>query len=185
MAACSVPVAINPFCRPPYPLSTCSDIIQKTVRAWERNGITTWNFEDLQATVTLKGPDGTPLNFHPGLAKDTHGIHLRLFQQPREALESHLQGIVALYEIRLAKDIRFLKRNLALPATLASAARYFGGLQALEQRLYARVRDGLFKLNLRTREAFNTHADDVVRMRLHQQGQTEKRYLITVAPNLR
>jgi len=155
------------------------DIIQKTVSAWERDGITTWDFEDLQATVTLKGPDGTPLSFHPGLTTDAQGIHLRLFQQPREVLASLLQGVVALYEIRLVKGIRFLKRNLALPATLAPAARYFGGLQTLEQRLYARVRDDLFKLNVRTREAFITHADDVIRMRLHRQGQAEKGYLIT------
>jgi ATP-dependent helicase HrpA len=162
------------------PKGHVSDAMEEAVRAWARNGITTWDFEDLGTTVTLKGPDKRPSVFHPGLATDAHGIHLRLFRHSREALESHLQGIMALFEIRLAKDIRFLKRNLALPATLTPAARYFGGRQVLEERLYERVRDSLLKKNLRTRSAFDAHADAVVRRGLHQHGQTDKRCLIIV-----
>jgi ATP-dependent helicase HrpA len=157
-----------------------SERFEQLVRQWERSNITAWDFDDLDTTVVLRAPQGSTAHFYPGLAVDDSGIHLRLFSEAHEASASHRQGVAALAEICLAKEIRFLKQSLKLPSALTPAARYFGGLKALEKRLYMRIRDSLFKKNLRTRKDFQAHLQARLSEGFHRHGQTDKHLMVTV-----
>jgi ATP-dependent helicase HrpA len=61
----------------------------------------------------------------------------------------------------LAKDLRFLKKNLTLPAEGIEGARYFGGVDVIQKALYDGLLQSLFKHDLRSREEFNTHVEFV------------------------
>jgi ATP-dependent helicase HrpA len=61
----------------------------------------------------------------------------------------------------LAKDLKFLRRNLSLPQSAVRGATYFGGPQVLEETLFQALTKRLFCKNLRTREAFDAHVEAV------------------------
>jgi len=65
------------------------------------------------------------------------------------------------WEKALAKDLRFLKKNLTLPAEGIEGARYFGGVGVIQKALYDGLLQSLFKHDLRSREEFNAHVEFV------------------------
>ncbi len=50
---------------------------------------------------------------------------------------------------------------MSLPAEAAAAARYFGGVKTVENRIYESVLDDLFRRDIRTREAFEKALADI------------------------
>ena len=57
--------------------------------------------------------------------------------------------------------MKFLKKSLKLPKELKAAADYFSGSANIEQRLLDRVISDLFCKNIRTQDAFHTHANKI------------------------
>ncbi len=102
---------------------------------------------------------------YPGLEKATLKqksiVNLRLFQQPDQALKSHQDGLAELFTIHFSKDLKFLKKSLVLPKKAAKMAHYFGGAARFENMLYQTVVNTLFRKNLRSKEAFDSHAESV------------------------
>ena len=128
-------------------------------KAWERERVTDWDFGDLPEVITLSGAQGGRWAVYPALCKTEDGVGLRLFRDRRAALEAHGPGVAALGALRWAKELRFLKKRLALPAEVRPAASYFGGFQRVEGRLYDSLLEELFGRNLRTRTAFEAQAE--------------------------
>ena len=54
--------------------------------------------------------------------------------------------------------MKFLKRHLSLQGDMKKWANYFGGAKYLEDAMYERVIHSLFRRDIRTQEAFLTHA---------------------------
>ncbi len=138
----------------------------KTARKeWEKTGLTRWDFLDLPETVIIQGKNKAEWRLYPGLEKTTVKpksiVNLRLFQQPDQAVKSHQDGVAALFTIHFSKDLKFLKKSLTLPQKAAKTADYFGGAGRFENMLYQTVVNTLFCKNLRSKEAFDYHAESV------------------------
>lgn len=126
-------------------------------KRWERQNITSWDFEILPESVSV-GPFVTA---YPGLTLTPQGIDLKLFASKKAARESHCRGIRALLERRFGEDLEFLRRYLVVPLELEKLALYFGGKAVLEKAMMdALLRDVLQK-DLRAREAYEAYADEL------------------------
>jgi ATP-dependent helicase HrpA len=102
---------------------------------WERIALTTWDFGELPESLSL----GEHLFAYPALEPVERSLNLRLFQTQEQAFASHRKGVRWLLERRLARDLKYLRRNLALPKDAAIGARYFGGADALEEKMVQRL----------------------------------------------
>jgi ATP-dependent helicase HrpA len=131
---------------------------------WERTGITCWDFPDLPDSISIKGQSSIQWFVYPGLQKDKekeNDIALRLFQDRNTAITSHKKGVAALFNISFPKDLKFLIKNLRLPAVARAKADYFGGEKHFEKQLFESVINRLFFKNIRSKAAFDSHAKSV------------------------
>ncbi len=134
-----------------------ADAISATRREWERTGLTKWEVPDLPDSIEV--PAGkTRFPVFPALVPEKESVSLRLFQDRAAADASHRAGVVLLYRYYFSKDMRFLKKTVALPATAETAARYFGGRDALAAQLVERVMTDLFARDIRSEKEFQSHA---------------------------
>jgi ATP-dependent helicase HrpA len=132
--------------------------VWKTAREkWEKSGITSWDFGDLPEQISL----GASLAAYPGLVPEKNCVNILLFASSEQALENHKKGLEALFCFHLKKDLKFLNRILVLPDELTPAATYFGGPRVFQKALYDNLIHRLFHINIRSREAFNAHAQAV------------------------
>jgi len=132
-----------------------SSLWQEAQRKWERTGLTHWDIGDLQDTLPLH----EHLFAHLGLEPGENMVHLKLFPSREQALESHVRGVEVLLSLRLAKDLKHLKRSLTLPPEGVQGARYFGGVGAVEKDLYESVCVALLRKNVRTAKSFEEEAE--------------------------
>ncbi len=123
-----------------------SDELKAARIKWEKNGITRWDFGDLPEFVSDTGQKSGRWMAYPALeiSGSEKQVNLRLYRRQDKALTAHRQGVAALFAIHFAKDIKFLKRQLALPADKAFMADYFGGAQSLVKQMVDRVVQDLF-----------------------------------------
>jgi ATP-dependent helicase HrpA len=128
---------------------------KKAREKWERQGITTWEFEALPESVFLT----ERLVAYPALTPDEDSAGIRLFRTQAQAHASHKRGVQCLLTLHLAKDLKHLQRSLTLPSEAYAGARYFGGMRAMEELLYQALLRHLFRRNLRTKEEFLSHAE--------------------------
>jgi ATP-dependent helicase HrpA len=147
----------------------------KAQENWEKTGLTTWDFGPLPDSLAL----GPFLMAYPGLEAADASVNIRLFEDHEQALKSHQEGVQRLLCLHLAKDLKFLRKNLTLPQTVARAATYFGGPQALEETLFQALIQRLCYKNLRTREAFDAHVE-AVRPLLFPKGKALRDLVIKV-----
>jgi ATP-dependent helicase HrpA len=133
------------------------EIWKRAQAKWEKTGITSWNFDPLPERIPL----GPHLIAYPGLEAGDGVVNIRLFRSYEAALTSHKNGVQALFSIRYAKDLKFLKKTLRLSDEGAQGARYFGGESRVERALFRSVVKSLFHQDLRDRKAFDAHAEKV------------------------
>lgn len=131
-----------------------SGIWKKGCERWERSGLTSWDFDDLPETLQLQDN----LSAYPGLEPAEDGANIRLFRTLEQAWESHCRGVETLMSLYLAKDLKFLRRNLAMTPEGVEGARYFGGTSSVEKDLFEALRSVLFRKNIRTKETFEKEA---------------------------
>ncbi len=133
-------------------------------KKWERTGITCWDFPDLRESISITGENNSKWLVYPGLQKasqEEKSINLRLFLQPEQAVDFHKDGIARLFAIYFSKDLKFLKKALTLPKEKEKTANYFGGAKRFEKKLYESIINTLFCKNIRSRDAFYSHAESV------------------------
>jgi ATP-dependent helicase HrpA len=121
--------------------------------AWEKKGLTCWDFGDLPEIISIGEGSHAGVAF-PGLEAGEEGVHLRLFKSSREAEASHRRGVLALFALHFAKELRALKRQLTLSRDFKVWAAHFGGEKKLEQALYDRILESLFGLAIRKESDF-------------------------------
>ena len=138
--------------------------LEAAKKKWEKTGITQWDIGDLPDSLALEINDAADWLVYPALAvaeNDKRRVDLRIFQHRGKALESHQEGVYALYCLHFSQDIRFLKKNILLPNDLHPAAEYFGGFRKVEKQLVDCLLRRLFLKNIRTEMAFRAHAEIV------------------------
>ncbi len=84
----------------------------RVARQWERTGVTSWNFGDLPARITISETGPVPVYAWPGLSVEKDGVSLRLFRSEELCRRASLGGIQKLVELVLAKDFAWLHRDL-------------------------------------------------------------------------
>jgi len=134
-----------------------SKVWHEAQRKWERCGIEAWDFGDLPDRIDL----GRGSFAYPALEPDGKGVRLGLFTDPERAVSCHRKGVRTLFSRCLKKDLRFLKRALALPDECSEGTLHFGGKAELEKALYEGIVREFLEKDIRTREAFLEHAGSV------------------------
>jgi ATP-dependent helicase HrpA len=139
-----------------------SDEIASAKKKWEVTGITCWDFPDLPESIGIVGKNKAKWLLYPALeVKDpkSKSVNLRLFQHRDNAVSSHKQGVCLLFTLYFSKDLKFLKKALKLPKTMEKLSDYFGGAKRFEDMMYDRVINDLFSKNIRSKDAFYSHAE--------------------------
>jgi ATP-dependent helicase HrpA len=133
----------------------------KARKTWEKTGLTTWDFGDLAESIPLRGERMRQGVAYPALEADEIGVRLRLFRSAPEALRAHRLGVKALFALRFREELRHLHKGLAPGGDLKLWAAAFGGAKALENALCEKVMHDLLETDVRTAEAFASHAEKV------------------------
>ncbi|MBW2620908.1 MAG: DUF3418 domain-containing protein, partial [Deltaproteobacteria bacterium] len=123
-----------------------------------------WDFPDLPESISVKDENKIKWFVYPGLQKTAKGkksVNLRLFRLRDKAVDSHKDGITMLFTIYFSKDLKFLKKALTLPKKKEKMANYFGGAQRFRKKLYQIIINNLFCKNIRSKDAFYSHAESV------------------------
>ncbi|MBN2569418.1 MAG: ATP-dependent RNA helicase HrpA, partial [Deltaproteobacteria bacterium] len=138
-----------------------SSALRKLKAHYEREGLTLWDFGDLPESVDLKMEDGLCITTYPALEKGERSVNIRLFNDPEDARKAHKKGMKRLYELNLNKEMKFLKKSLAMTGAGVSRAARFGGVKYLETAIYERILDELFDFDIRHQKAFFRCMEDV------------------------
>jgi ATP-dependent helicase HrpA len=133
---------------------TAARVPPEVRQRWERSGVTRWDFGDLPETVVSEKTAASHWVAYPALEPGAEGVNLRLFTRRDQAAAAHPGGVTALAAVHFAKELKFLKRSLALPEEVHPAARYFGGARRLEAAMVDRVLQDLFAEPVRTQQEF-------------------------------
>lgn len=124
---------------------------------WERRGITCWDFGKLPKSIPL----GEHLVAYPALEGGKESVNLLLFQNEEQALASHKKGVRWLLARHFARDLKYIRRNLALPKDVAPGAAYFGGTVAVQETIYEQLLVQLFEKDLRSAEELKEYIQKV------------------------
>jgi len=142
--------------------SAVSDEFEALRRKWEKSALTAWDFGDLPDYISETGNIRAKWIAYPALEQDPKSdkrVNLRLFQQRDKARAAHRAGVLTLYSIQFAKDLKFLKRQLVLPADKSALADYFGGRRQFEKQLYQHYVRTLFSKDIRSQKEFYAYAE--------------------------
>jgi ATP-dependent helicase HrpA len=121
---------------------------------WEKTGLTRWDFGELPDAVDSPPGARSAWVAYPALEAGESSVNLKLFPRRDQALAAHRNGVAALCAIQCARDVKFLKRSLALPEEVHPSARYLGGARALEAAMVARVLQDLCAADVRSPRGF-------------------------------
>ncbi|MBI5581909.1 MAG: ATP-dependent RNA helicase HrpA [Deltaproteobacteria bacterium] len=121
---------------------------------WERAGLTRWDFGELPEVVDSPTGARSAWVAYPALEAGASGVNLKLYPRRDQALAAHRNGVAALCAIHCARDVKFLKRSLALPEEVHPSARYLGGARALEAAMVDRVLQDLCAADIRSPQGF-------------------------------
>ena len=131
---------------------------------WEMEDVQQWPLEEIPASIVVSGSGKGERLAYLALVADAQGqetVSLRLMTSREDAVVSHRRGVAALLEKALGREMKFLQKTLRLSADLRPAAKAFGGPASVQGQLLARIRTDLLERNIRTRKAFEEHAESV------------------------
>ena len=133
-------------------------------KAWEKTGISRWDFGDLPSEIPMKVKGGTKWVLYPGLEKkgtQDGSVDLRLFLDRDQARASHKAGVAVLLANHFAKDLKYLKKYLEPARGTTRDLGPFADAKQFSAEIQERIVRDLFHRDLRTQEAFYAHAESV------------------------
>lgn len=77
----------------------------------EQDGLTVWDFGDLQEIVTLES-HGLAVKSWLGLQDNTASVGIKLFESAAKAAHAHQAGLLRLFTLQCNEQIRYLRKNL-------------------------------------------------------------------------
>ncbi len=80
---------------------------------WEQTGISAWDFGDWQSNIELKH-HGVNVQAYPALVDKKDSVALELLDDPKEAEQTHLQGLYRLFALQSDSLLKQLKKQLPL-----------------------------------------------------------------------
>ncbi len=130
-------------------------------RFWEKTGLTRWDFGDLPESVDLSEKGSFKGCAWPALTPAEGCVHLLLYRSREEAAQVHREGVATLYRLHFSRELRDLRKALILPKPFRDWAEYFGGVRNVENLILEKVKKDLFAVDVRTEEAFLSHARQI------------------------
>lgn len=150
-------------------------------KKWEIHGIKQWDFQDLPPVLHMEGNHGDQWTVYPGLKADDDGITLTLFTDRKHAEKAHVKGVRTLLFLHFADDIKFLKKNLTFfHPDIKEKTRYFGGITSVEKQMLDSVITAAFEKNIRTKDAYESHAEYLAQKKVHTMGQEKVKRVIMI-----
>ncbi|MBN1904438.1 MAG: ATP-dependent RNA helicase HrpA [Deltaproteobacteria bacterium] len=143
---------------------------------WERKGIKEWTFDTIPESIET----GTPVVLYPALEPDSEKVNMKLYQDKAVALKVHCEGVQELLKTRLAKDIRFLKRDWPFYKEASRAAVYFGGEAILSNLMHEAVMKRLFRKNIRSVEEFDRYINELPALMLEEYRKLRDQALVII-----
>jgi ATP-dependent helicase HrpA len=141
---------------------TDSEEVVEAKKAWEKDGISRWDFDDIPEVVTVKGKAGGSWILYPGLkSNETDTVSLRLFNNRDMSVNCHKEGILTLFKLYFANELKFLKKNLTSVDINPEYTALSGGRRNFEKNLYHSVLKDLFFTNIRSEKDFFKYAEAV------------------------
>ena len=138
---------------------------------YERTGITDWDFGELVPGLKITEKSGFSQTVFPALKVEKEGIALRLFKSEPQAKESHLAGVLALYQKTRPEEFKALKKDIRAKARLRQIAPYFKETQDFQARIFHCLCRAFFARDIRSRDEFEAHFQKV-RPDLYNRTQT-------------
>ncbi|MFO1418118.1 MAG: ATP-dependent RNA helicase HrpA [Methylotetracoccus sp.] len=89
--------------------TTLADSVSKV------SGCLTWNFDDLPESSEER-VDGQMIRGFPAIVDEGASVGVRIFGTEAEAAAQHRRGLIRLFRLGLAKEMKYLTRNLPLGA---------------------------------------------------------------------
>jgi ATP-dependent helicase HrpA len=86
-----------------------TDFSDVTVADFERENIQKWDFPDLPEFIEIRR-HGMNLRAYPALGVEGDRIVLRLLDQPQRALQSHREGLLALFRRQAGRTVKEIRR---------------------------------------------------------------------------
>ncbi|MBI9077396.1 MAG: ATP-dependent RNA helicase HrpA [Desulfatibacillum sp.] len=128
--------------------------LEEIRKQWEKTGIKAWNFGDLPKDVSVK--KGSPPAY-VCLCPGDDCVDLKIMEDKVKALATHKKGVAALCTLECSKDIKHIKKYLALKGQAAKHAAYFGGAKQMEQVLFDTLLERTLEKELHTEQEFRNH----------------------------
>lgn len=118
----------------------------KAVANWSREGIVSWDFDDLPVQIEVTCVSGVPLFGYPGLECVNGLVNLRLFKSRPESDLASQAGIVRLSELVLKESMQWLRRKLNGMSQLEGLclSSGYGKVETLQQHAYHCIVHHLF-----------------------------------------
>jgi ATP-dependent helicase HrpA len=132
--------------------------------------VTTWDFGDLPEAITLESKGQFEGYAYPGLEADHGCVNIRLYKDKHGAGALHKRGVAALYTIYFKEELKYLKKATRLSGDMKQWADSFRGARSVENAIFDKLAHDLFSKNIRSRDAFNRHAENI-RSRILPHGQ--------------
>lgn len=96
--------------------------------------LTHWDFGPLPQRVEHTA-DGQALFGYPALKCGVHGVDIAILRSETESQQVHRVGITRLFELALADELAWIKKDVHLPRATALACAPYTGVSAVEGRL--------------------------------------------------
>jgi ATP-dependent helicase HrpA len=84
-------------------------------QAYLHTGLKTWSFGDLPERFEARH-EGQMIHGFAAVVDEGESIGVRVFDTPEEAARQHAQGLARLFRLTLAKELKYLKKNLLVNA---------------------------------------------------------------------
>jgi ATP-dependent helicase HrpA len=146
-------------------------------KRWERSGITAWDFGELLKKVGLDSQEADIFLFaYPGLQAEGNSVAVRLFRSPEEADKASRQGIILLYSLYFADELKHMQNALFIPKDLERLCKPFGTARKFTRSMFECVKRHLFdvKDKIIRSEAEFLHKADKLRGRIFSIGEKAK-----------
>ena len=118
---------------------------QQAVQRWERYSLREWNVGDVPDQITVAAGADLSLFAYPALHVEENEVCLRLFHGPVEAGQAHPQGVIALAQMALQRELAWLQKDLRSLAKWRDLYVTLGPVEELEDAAFANLRQHLFE----------------------------------------
>jgi ATP-dependent helicase HrpA len=123
-------------------------LLEDARRKWERTGLVSWDFGDVPGAVDL-GRDtlGLARFAYPGLVSEGQTVALRLFGNPEEAEQVSQNGLMTLYQLTFATELKQLRRMWVFPESMTSMIFFMGSRIEADRQLQGYLMREIFNLH--------------------------------------